>query len=110
MEAASTPEIDAHAGAGVELRPLAELACRASEGDPTTVRLAQDRRARPRFFLGAEAGADWQMGVFEIELSALLRWQLSHTTYQVREGDQILTVLAPWRLQPGMSITASYIW
>jgi hypothetical protein len=78
--------------------------------DPTTARPAPDLRAPPRFFLGAEAGADWQMGAFELELSALLRWQLSHTTYQVRDGDELLTVLEPWRLQPGVSITAAYIW
>ena len=78
--------------------------------DPGAVRLAEDLRPRPRFFLGAEAGADWRVGAFELGLSALLRWQLSHTTYQVRDGDELVTVLDPWRLQPGVSMTVAYVW
>jgi hypothetical protein len=41
----------------------------------------------------------------------LLRWQLLHTTYEVRDLDgQRVNVFEPWRLQPGASLAAAYVW
>jgi hypothetical protein len=33
----------------------------------------------------------------------MLRWQLLRTSYQARDGDEILVLFEPWRLQPGLS-------
>lgn len=93
-------------GAGVDL-----LALDVRVTDPARARLAADRRARPRPFVGAEAGVAWHTGPIELELTLLLRWQLLHTTYEVRDPDgQRSTVFEPWRLQPGASLAAAYVW
>jgi hypothetical protein len=93
-------------GAGVDL-----LALDVRVTDPSRARLSADRRARPRPFLGAEAGAAWRSGPLELELSLLLRWQVLHTTYDVLDpAGQRSTLFEPWRLQPGASLAAAYVW
>jgi hypothetical protein len=59
---------------------------------------------------GAEAGMTRRFGAFELELLALARYQLSHTAYQVRDGQALTTLFESWRLQPGLSIGAGYAW
>jgi hypothetical protein len=77
---------------------------------PTELRLSGNRRARPRFFLGAEAGIARRFGAFELELLALVRYQLSHTAYQVQDGQALSTLFESWQLQPGLSLGAGYVW
>jgi hypothetical protein len=58
-------------------------------------------------FLGAEAGIARRFGVFELEL---VRYQLSHTAYEVRDGQVLSTLFESWQLQPGLSLGAGYVW
>jgi hypothetical protein len=111
-------------GAGVSLRSsFSELGIRAGLGggvdlvtldtvvrDPTALRLLPDRRARPRGFLSGDIAGTYRLGAVELELAALLRWQLLHTSYQARDGDEVLVLFEPWRLQPGLSAGAAYVW
>jgi hypothetical protein len=111
-------------GSGVSLSvPFSALAVRVALGGsadlvaldvqvlaPTELRLSGNRRARPRFFLGAEAGIARRFGAFELELLALVRYQLSHTAYQVQDGQALSTLFESWQLQPGLSLGAGYVW
>jgi hypothetical protein len=111
-------------GAGVSLRSsFSELGVRAGLGggvdlvtldtvvrDPTALRLLPDRRARPRGFLSGDIAGTYRLGAVELELAALLRWQLLHTSYQASDGDDVLVLFEPWRLQPGLSAGAAYVW
>jgi hypothetical protein len=78
--------------------------------DPERLRLLPDRRARPRPFLLTEAGVVWRAGPLELGLSALLRWQLLATRFQIRDGERSVRLFAPWRLQPGMALDVAYLW
>lgn len=111
-------------GAGVSLRSsFSELGIRAGLGggvdfvtldtavrDPTALRLLPDRRARPRGFVSGDIAGTYRLGAVELELAALLRWHLLHTSYQARDGDEVLVLFEPWRLQPGLSAGAAYVW
>jgi len=111
-------------GAGVSLRrSFSGLGVRAGLGggvdlvaldtvvrDPSALRLLPDRRARPRGFVSGDIAGTWRLGAVELELAALLRWQLAHTSYQARDGDERLVLFEPWRLQPGLSAGAAYVW
>jgi hypothetical protein len=78
--------------------------------DPEALRLTGDRRARPRAFVGMEAGFNYRSGDVELALAGLLRWQLSASHYEILDGQELSTVLVPWRLQPGAAVEVAYVW
>jgi hypothetical protein len=49
----------------------------------------------------------WRAG--PLELGALLRWQLLPTRFQIRDGERLVRLFEPWRLQPGMALDAAQL-
>jgi hypothetical protein len=92
-------------GAGVDL-----VALDVAVLDPDSLRLSSDRRARPRPFLLGELSGAWRQGSLELALTACARWQLLATHYRVRDEQTFVTLLRPWRLQPGLGVDAAYVW
>jgi hypothetical protein len=78
--------------------------------DADSLRLLPDRRARPRPFLLAEVSGAWRDGPLELALTACVRWQLLATHYRVLDEQTFVTLLRPWRLQPGLGVDAAYVW
>lgn len=78
--------------------------------DPEALRRVGDDRLRPRAFVASEVGFGFRTGPVEFELNGLLRWQLSESHYDIRDGTQIARLLTPWRLQPGVALDAAYLW
>jgi hypothetical protein len=78
--------------------------------DPSELRVVAARQPRARPSLLFEAGLAWRSGPWELSGLAIARWQLLASHYQVQRGEAADSVLRPWRLQPGASLGAAYVW
>lgn len=92
-------------GAGVD---LVALAVRVT--DPELVRRRPADDSAPRPFVSAEAGVRHRVGSFEFGVDAGLRLLWQDSPYQLVTPDGAVTVLDPWRLQPGALIELGYVW
>jgi hypothetical protein len=93
------------AAGGVE---LLELAVRSD--DRASLQPLADQTPAPRWWVGTETGAALRFGPLELRFSALLRWQLLATHYDILSAGDEVTIGRPWRLQPGALLAVAYVW
>jgi hypothetical protein len=91
-------------GAGAD---FARVDVRVRDADEAR-RLPFSSRARP--FIAGELGLQRRVWQLDVGASALARWQLLASHYQVQDEDGPRTILRPWRLQPGALIEVGHVW
>lgn len=90
-------------GAGAD---FARVDVRVRDADEVR-RLPFSSRARP--FVAGELGLQRRVWRLDVGASALVRWQLLASHYQVQDEEGLRTILRPWRLQPGALIEIGHV-